>query len=88
MACRGEGDIRHVKAGQYLYHTVDSLGGGSIHRPDDAMGDLRVLDADVQGILRHEILIVFRPSGRLVISVHADLAFSDFTHVNSSSMSV
>ena len=81
MARRGEGDIRHVKAGQHLHHAVDGLGGGGIHRLDEAVGDLRVLDADVQGVLGHLILIVFRPACRLVIGVHTDLASSDFTHM-------
>ena len=81
MARRGERDTRHVEAGQHLYHAVDGLGSAGVHRLDKAVGDLRVLDADIQGILRHLILIVFCPARRLVISVHTDLASSDFTHM-------
>ena len=70
-----------VEAGQHLYHAVDGLGSAGVHRLDKAVGDLRVLDADIQGILRHLILIVFCPACRLVIGVHTDLASSDFTHM-------
>ena len=81
MSRRRERDIRHIKAGQHLYHAVDLLRSAGVDGLDDAVGNVRMLDADIQRILRHQVLIVFCPPGRLVIGVHTNLAFSDFTHV-------
>ena len=81
VACRRECDIRHIKAGQHLYHAVDLLRSAGVDGLDDAVGNVRMLDTDIQRILRHQILIVFCPPGRLVIGVHANLSFSDFTHL-------
>ena len=40
-----------------------------------------MLNANIQRILRHQILIVLCPAGCLVIGVHTDLTLSYFTHV-------
>ena len=80
MACRGEGDVRHVEAGDDLHHAVDGLGGAGIHGLHEAVGDLRMLDPHVQRVSGHQILIILGPSRGLVESVHADLALSYLTH--------
>ena len=80
MARRGEGDVRHVEAGDDLHHPVDGLGGAGIHGLHEAVGDLRVLDAHIQCVPGHHILIILGTSCGLVEGVHPDLALSNLTH--------
>ena len=81
MTRRWERMLRHVEAGQHLHHAVDLFGGGLVHGFDQPVRDLRVLDADIERLAGHQILIVFRSPGRLVKGVHAHLAFSDLCHM-------
>ena len=76
MARRGEGDVRHVEAGDDLHHAIDGLGGSGIHGLHEAVGDLRVLDPDVQSTGRHPVLVVFCAAGHLIKGIHTGHAFS------------
>ena len=77
---RGEAVLRNVEARQHLHHAVDGLRRGCVNGLDVAVGDGGVLDAGVQRARGHPIFIVFRPPGRLVKGVHADLALSHLAH--------
>ena len=76
MARRGKRNIRYVKAGQHLHHAVDGLRRRRIHGLHEAVGDLRVLDPDVQSTGRHPVLVVFCAAGHLVKGIHTGHAFS------------
>ena len=76
----GEGMLRHVEAGQDLYHAGDRLRSGLIHRLHEAVGNGGVLDAHIQRVPGHQILVIFGASGGLVKSVHPDLPFSNLSH--------
>ena len=81
MACRGEAVLRHIEAGQHLDHTGDGLRRRLVNGLDEAVGDGRMLDADVQRPCGHTVLVVFCPPGGLVKGVHADLALSHLAHI-------
>ena len=76
VARRGKGNIRYVKAGQHLHHAVDGLRRRCIHGLHEAVGDLRVLDPDVQSTGRHPVLVVFCAAGHLIKGIHTGHAFS------------
>ena len=76
VARRGKGNIRYVKAGQHLHHAVDGLRRRRIHGLHEAVGDLRVLDPDVQSTGRHPVLVVFCAPGHLIKGIHTGHAFS------------
>lgn len=80
VARRGEHDVRHIEAGDDLHHARDGLGSAGIHRLHKAVGDLRVLDAHIQRVLGHQILVILGASCGLVKGVHPDLALSYLTH--------
>ena len=87
MARRRERNVRHIEAGEHLHNAGNSLCRGCIDGLHHRVGDLRMLDADVERIRRHAILVVFRPAGRLVEGVDADFASANLAHGNSSSFS-
>ena len=76
-------DLRRVKAGQDLNNARDIFGFRCVDRFHEPVRDLAVLDAHIQRARGHAVLVVFRPSGRLVEGVHADLAFADDAHIDS-----
>ena len=76
----GEGVLRHVEAGQDLYHAGDRLRSGLIHRLHEAVGNGGVPDAHIQRVPGHQILVIFGASGGLVKGVHPDLPFSNLSH--------
>ena len=76
----GEGMLRHVEAGQDLYHARDRLRSGLIHRLHEAVGNGGVPDAYIQRVPGHQILVIFGASGGLVKGVHPDLPFSNLSH--------
>ena len=80
VAGGGEVDLRHVEAGQHLHDTGDGGSRRGVHMLDVAVGDLRVLDADVERARGHAILVVFGPPARLVKGVDADLAPAYLVH--------
>ena len=81
VARRGERVLRHVETGQYLHHAGDLLRRRGVHRLDEAVGDGGVLDADIQCITGHEVLVVFGAAGGLIKGVYPHLGFSYFSHV-------
>ena len=76
----GEGVLRHVEAGQDLHHAGDRLRSGGVHRLHEAVGNGGVLDAHIQRVPGHQILVIFGASGGLVKGVHPDLPFSNLSH--------
>ena len=72
---------RHVETGQYLHHAGDLLRRRGVHRLDEAVGDGGVLDADIQCITGHEVLVVLGAAGGLIKGVYPHLGFSYFSHV-------
>ena len=80
VACRGERNVGHIKAGQHLHHAVNSLGGRGVHALDITVGDLRVLDAGIQRISGHQIFIVFGSACGFIVAVNTNLLLAYFTH--------
>ena len=80
VARRRERDIRNVEAGEDLHHTLDLFRLAQIDRFHEAVRNCRVLDAHIQRIRRHQILIIFCSAGRLVKGVHTDFAVSYDAH--------
>ena len=80
VARRRERDIRNVEAGEDLHHTLDLFRLAQIDRLHEAVRNCRVLDAHIQRIRRHQILIIFCSAGRLVKGVHTDFAVSYDAH--------
>ena len=76
----GEGDVRHVKAGQHFDDPGDLHRSGGVDRLDDRVRLLGVLDTRVKRVFRHTVLIVFGPAGRLIVAVYSGFASSDFIH--------
>ena len=81
VARRGERVLRHVETGQHLHHAGDLLRRRGVHRLDEAVGNGGVLDADIQRITGHEVLVVFGAAGGLIKGVYPHLGFSYFSHV-------
>jgi hypothetical protein len=80
VASRGERDVRHIKAGQDLDNAGNFLGLADVNRLDEAVCNGRMLDSDNQRILWGQIIIVFRPAGRLVKGVNTNLASAYDVH--------
>ena len=81
MARRGERNVRHVEARQHLHHAGDGLRRRLVHRLHHTVGDVGVLNAHVQRIRRHPVLIVLGAPGGLVKGVYSDFALTYVAHV-------
>ena len=70
MACRGEFDLRHVKAGDDLHDALDLLGGARVDGLDHAVCDGRMQHARDERTAVTEVIAVLCAPGCLVECVH------------------
>ena len=73
-------DIRHVEACQHLDDPGDRARCRGIDRLDDRVRLLGVLDAHIERVGGHLILVVFGSAGGLVVAVDAGFASAYFVH--------
>ena len=80
VACGGELDVRHVKAGEDFHHAGHFFCFGSVNGFYVAVGDGGTDNADDQRVFVAQIVGVFGSAGRFVERIHTGYALANVAH--------